>query len=204
VFLLQTFSCFGGVLVIDARPKAIAMSLRRQRDPVAETINSILGAINNHNAMQCMQIHSQILLQSDDIHPPRLTKLLSSEFGTLGAPILRDLITQHKSQNTHLSHAILDQCRTIFLTQTANSNLPELVSAMVIQFTSNFVEVVLLATANEHKRRGYGRLMVCLAAEVAKGVGNPRLVIDGTNTSQGFWGKKNLVGSVSLLQAVLS
>ena len=176
---------------------------RRQRDPVAETINSILGAINNETMMQCKQIHSQILLQSDDVHPPRLTKLLSSEFGTLGAPILRDLIGQRKSQNTHLSHTILDQCRTIFLTQTADESLPELISAMVIQFTQHFVEVVLLATANEHKRKGYGRLMVCLAAEVAKGVGNPRLVIDGTKTSQGFWGKKNLVSTQKLLLMVI-
>jgi hypothetical protein len=65
---------------------------------------------------------------------------------------------------------------------------------MVIQFTSSFVEIILLATAKEHQYQGFGRSMVCLAAEIAKGVGTRRLVIDGIKSSEGFWSKPHLLG----------
>jgi hypothetical protein len=121
--------------------------------------------------------------------------LMSIEFGSLGKSILLDLVKQRSGVSTHLSHSVIANCRTIFLTQAANCELAELVCAMVIQFTSSFVEIILLSTAEEHQRQGYGRSMVCLAAEIAKGVGNPRLVIDGIKSSEGFWSKPHLVSS---------
>ena len=172
---------------------------RRRRDPFGDTIFAVLTAINRHPALVQRHIRSHLLTKADNAEMREMSDhvfdLMSIEFGSLGKSILLDLVKQRSGVSTHLSHSVIANCRTIFLTQAANCELAELVCAMVIQFTSSFVEIILLSTAEEHQRQGYGRSMVCLAAEIAKGVGNPRLVIDGIKSSEGFWSKPHLVSS---------
>jgi hypothetical protein len=88
---------------------------RRRRDPFADTINFILGAINQHPALAHRLIHSKIMTKEDDTkmreYSNQVFGLLSGEFASLGKPILLDLITQRNGEGTYLANSVIANCR---------------------------------------------------------------------------------------------
>jgi hypothetical protein len=72
----------------------------------------------------------------------------------------------------------------------------KVVAAMVLAYRSftRVLEVVLLTTSIDFRKKGFARLLLCAAADIGVSLGCVAIIVDGTSTSEGFWGQTHLMG----------